>query len=319
VGAVDARPDLVERGVRAASLERRLEKLPDNHPASPRYGRDNRGDVPPLTDAEHAEHVAEVRTRLDQARAAGLATDVQHTIDPGREVWSKQRRVVHDEIINDLYAAARDVPCERRAVLAGGLPGSGKTTVLHEHASIELSRYLMINPDDVKVEMARRGLVPAVENLSPMEASDLVHEESSHLAKRLAYRAQLDGKNVIWDVTMSSYTSAEARVDSLHEAGYEEIMGVFVDIPVEVSARRADLRHREDHDKFRAGQGLGGRCIPDAAITSHADAEWGSANRKHFEQLKSRLDRWRLYDNSVDGRAPLLTAASAEDDQERPK
>ena len=33
-----------------------------------------------------------------------------------------------------------------------------------------------------------------------MEASYLAHEESSHVAKRLARRAQADGKNVIWDI-----------------------------------------------------------------------------------------------------------------------
>ena len=42
-----------------------------------------------------------------------------------------------------------------------------------------MSQYLMINPDDIKEEMARRGMVPEIEGLSPMEASDLVHEESS--------------------------------------------------------------------------------------------------------------------------------------------
>ena len=51
--------------------------------------------------------------------------------------------------------------------------------------------------------MARRGMIPEVEGLSPMEASDLVHEESSYLARQLALRAQADGKNLIWDITMS--------------------------------------------------------------------------------------------------------------------
>ena len=37
-----------------------------------------------------------------------------------------------------------------------------------------------------------------------MEASELVHEESSYLANQLALRAQSDGKNLIWDITMSS-------------------------------------------------------------------------------------------------------------------
>ena len=173
----------------------------------------------------------------------------------------------------------------------------------------------MINPDDVKEEMARRGLVPEVDGLSPMEASDLVHEESSHIAKRLAYRAQSDGKNVIWDVTMSSLASTERRVDALRGAGYGEITGVFVDISVEVSARRADSRHRGDHDQYRAGLGLGGRHILESAIVEHADALWGSRNRRHFEQLKAQLDVWKLFDNSVDGKPASLVDAGTRDEE----
>ena len=310
MGAVDARPDLVERGVGAASLEQRLEKLSDNHPASPRYGRDNRGDVRPLTDAEHAEHVAEVRTRLDEARKAGLATDVQHTIDDWTEIWSDEREEIHYAIIEDLYERYASVPCEGKAILAGGLPGSGKTTVLKEHSGIELSQYMMINPDDIKLELARRGLVPTVDGLTPMEASDLVHEESSYLAKRLANRAEAEGKNVIWDITMSRTTSAIDRVDSLRAAGYKQVDAVFIDIPIEVSARRADNRHREDHELYRTGHGLGGRFIPAESIAGFSDPDWGSQNRRNFEELKTRFDTWRRFDNSVDGRAPILVEES---------
>ena len=35
----------------------------------------------------------------------------------------------------------------------------------------------------------RRGLVPQVEGVSPMEAAPLIHEESSHIANLLAKRA----------------------------------------------------------------------------------------------------------------------------------
>ncbi len=52
----------------------------------------------------------------------------------------------------------------------------------------------MINPDDIKEEMAKRGMIPEVGGLSPMEASDLVHEESSDVAKRLAVRACAAGR-----------------------------------------------------------------------------------------------------------------------------
>ena len=75
------------------------------------------------------------------------------------------------------------------AVVAGGLGGAGKTTVLGDHEGIDPTKYLTINPDDLKEELAQRGMIPKVDGLSPMEASDLVHEESSYLARQLALRA----------------------------------------------------------------------------------------------------------------------------------
>jgi predicted kinase len=192
--------------------------------------------------------------------------------------------------------------------MAGGLGGAGKTTVLESYAGIDRSQYLTINPDEIKEEMADRGLIPPVEGLSPMEASDLVHEESSYIAKRLARRAMDDGKNVIWDITMASKDSTEERLAALDHAGYVTT-GVFVDIPVEVSVQRADARHRDGHEKYRNGRGLGGRYVPPEVILTQADPDLGSKNRRTFESIKARLDNWVMYDNSVDGRAPVLLAS----------
>jgi predicted kinase len=295
-------------GTVARRLEQRLERLAAGHPSSPDYA-DRRGptdQVCPLTDAEHAEHVAEVEVRLEDARAAGFETHIQYTIDQEHEVWSDERDADHGAIVEDLYARSFAVPCEGKAILAGGLPGAGKTTVLTEFAHIDLSQYLMINPDVIKEEMARRGLVPTIAGLSPMEASDLVHEEASHVAKRLANRAEAGSRNVIWDFTMSKTSSIAERVSSLREAGYVRVEGVFVDIPVDVSVRRADARHREGHDEFRAGLGFGGRHIAEATIRNNADADWGSGNRKNFEELKSGFDGWARYDNSAEDDAPVL-------------
>jgi predicted kinase len=308
---VDLRGDSGPRG-----LEQRLERLAAGHPSHPRYAGDgtagraaDRGR--PLTDAEHAEHVAEVQVRLAAAHAAGLETDIQFTLDEDREMWTDERDAAHGALVDDLYARAASVPCEGKAIVAGGLPGAGKTTVLSEIAGIAGSQYMMINPDIIKEEMARRGLIPEVACLSPMEASDLVHEEASHVAKRLANRAEADGKNVIWDITMSKTSSIAGRIESLRAAGYTRVEGVFVDIPVEVSAGRADARHRDGHDEYRAGHGSGGRYIAEATITKHADSEWGSGNRKNFEDLKAEFDGWSRYDNSVDGRDPVLVESLA--------
>ena len=274
-------------------------------------------DIRPLTDAEHAEHVADVRHRLADARAAGLETDRLYTIDSGREVWTDERDSAHQEIIDYLYAAASEVPCEGKAILAGGLPGAGKTTVLREHAGIDLSSYLMINPDDIKEEMARRGLIPEIPGLSPMESAGLVHEEASHIAKRLARRAEGEGRNVIWDVTLSKPDSAEKRVNSLHSRGYTQVDGVFIDIPTELSVKRADARYRAEHDLYRADGGQGGRFMSSEIICAQADQVWGSRNRANFEAVKDQFDSWSLFDNSVEGGAARLMASGCRDRHDR--
>jgi predicted kinase len=330
-GADDSRPGSVQE------LRHRLDNLREGHPSSP-YNEDGTRkpaafrlrDIelpepsdpdrsapdrpPPLTDAEHADHVQEVRGCLDKARSDGLATDQMYTIDRAREQWEPGRNRIHGQIVRDLYDQASDVPNDRMAIVAGGLPGSGKTTTLEQHAGIDRSQYLTINPDSIKEEMARRGLVPDVPGLSPMEASDLVHEESSHVAKRLALRAQADGKNIIWDITMRSYSSTEGRIHDLRMAGYTRIDGIFVDIPIDTSITRADARHREGHDDYLAGKGLGGRFVPEEVIKEQADPEWGSINRKTFEEVKRQLDSWSTYDNSVDGRGPVLADAPKQEE-----
>jgi predicted kinase len=312
------REALPERTGDRGELAQRLARLPPGHPSSPVEADGTpRPPEPGLgwrewSDAEHAEHVGEVAALLDKARAEGLATDQQHTIDPAREVWSEQRDALHDSIIEDFYTGASGVPCDRRAIIAGGLPGAGKSTVLENYAGIDRSQYLTINPDDIKEEMARRDMIPPVSGLSPMEASDLVHEESSHVAKRLARRAQADGKNVIWDVTMSSQVSTQWRIDGLRAAGYTRVEGIFVDIPVETSATRAESRHREGQEAYREGNGHGGRFISAEMIRTQADPEWGSRNRKTFEEVKHHFDHWRRFDNS--GPTPVMIEAGRRDE-----
>ncbi len=264
-----------------------------------------------LTDKEWAEHLTEVRDGLGQARRGGLISTHLHTINGSREVWTDERDRLHDSILEDLYAKASDVPCDFKSIIAGGLGGAGKTTVLTQQAGIDLSQYMMINPDLIKGEMARRGMIPEIDGLSPMEASELVHEESSYLANQLALRAEAAGKNIIWDITMSRQDSTAKRINELSTAGYTRIDGLFVDIPVETSLRRVESRHREGHEKYLAGEGLGGRCVPSEIIETQRDPDWGSKNRKAFDHVKARFNDWSIYDNSAGGRRAVLIESSS--------
>ncbi|HEY1643339.1 MAG TPA: zeta toxin family protein [Streptosporangiaceae bacterium] len=325
-------------------LRRRLDNLPPGHPSSPREtdgtprdptprlrDLDNLADaevdsgsepgdsasrpadkISPLSDAEWADHRVDVRTRVEKAQVDGLATNQQYTVDGKGQIWTVERATLHDAIINTLLAESSGVPCDHLAVIAGGLGGAGKSTVLDKHAGFDESQYLKINPDKIKEELAHRGAVPQIEGLTPMEASGLVHEEASYIAKQLAMRAQADGRNIIWDITMSKRESAEQRIDELRANGYHRIEGVFVDIPIDVSIERAESRHRQDHEKYRAGEGLGGRLVPEEVTRAQADDTWGSQNRRAFEEVKQRFDSWVVYDNSVNHRDPLLVATSNE-------
>ncbi len=327
------RPAVADRS--ADSLRQRLDHLPPGHPSSPHDADgshreptrrlrdpDTRGDATVPTDQsllpsdiEWSEHQAEVRSSLATADYSGLQTDHGLTTDKDRKIWTAERNRAQGELVAEMYEQAKNVPCEGLGIIAGGLPGAGKSTILSKQAGIDLSKYLTINPDDIKEKMAKRDMIPHVEGLSPMEATHLAHEEASFIAKRLALRAVAERKNVIWDITMSSRESTEKRIAQLHEAGYS-VEGIFVDIPPEVSISRTEARHREDHEKYRAGIGLGGRYIPPEVIQAQADPEWGSKNRKAFEGVSHLLQGWRRYDNSVDGRSAELMATTLGNDQD---
>lgn len=265
----------------------------------------------PLSDAEYERHVAQLSGRLSAARKAGKATDVAHTLGGDGVTYTPERARLHKEIVDDLYARAADAPNDGKAVLAGGLGGAGKSTVLSKHAGIDSSQYVTINPDDVKEEMAKRGMIPHVDGVSPMETADLIHEESGTIANMLAARALADRKNIIFDATMSRRASIEKRIAALHAAGYRDIEGVFVDIPVEASVQRALSRHRRGLEKYRAGQGHGGRYVPPEIIRANSHSTASSANRVVFEELKPHMTRWRIYDNSVVGGTPRLIGSGS--------
>jgi len=260
----------------------------------------------PMSDTEFEARTARVGEVIGNARKT-LATEHTHTTPSG--AWKPERDRIHRQIADELYAKAAHVPNDRRAVVAGGLGGAGKTTVLTKHAGIDPSEYLTLNPDDVKEVMAAKGLIPDVPghpDLSPMERAALVHEESSRITSLMADRALREGKNMMWDITMSSESSVTKRIAALKASGYKEVRGVFVDIPVEVSVERAMSRYRRGADQHLAGKGPGGRYVPPAIIRAQRTSSGETINRGVFDKIKGSFSDWSMYDNSVTGRDPQL-------------
>jgi hypothetical protein len=256
-----------------------------------------------LSPAYYDARAAKIEDKIGEALKSGQSTDVKYGVDVDKGVWDADRARIHKEIVNDLYERkGRNVPNEGKAVIAGGLGGAGKSTVLKGPAKLDTRKYLTLNPDDVKEEMAARGLIPKIPDLSPMEVSALAHEESSHITNLLAKRAYAERKNVIWDITMASKGSVQRRINELRQSGYDDLSAVFVDIPVETSVERALARWRRGVDEYNGDKGYGGRYVPPSIIRKNVSNTRSSANREVFDDLRFQFDTWSLYDNS--GTAP---------------
>lgn len=260
---------------------------------------------PGMTDAQFKQRASLVEQVIGQHMKTH-ATEKIHADENGH--WSDERNRLHHEIANHLYEKhGANVPNNAEAVIAGGLGGAGKSTVLGKHLGIEKGHHLTLNPDDVKEEMARRNLVPEVPghpHLSPMERAALVHEESSRITGLMADRAYKEKKNVMWDITMSSHKSVQKRLDDLKKHGYKDPHGVFVHIPAEKSVQRAMDRYRRGVDQFHNGEGHGGRFVPPKIIMAQKTSGGSTINRETFHKLRGQFGRASVYDNSVDGRAP---------------
>lgn len=264
-----------------------------------------------MTDSEFRARQERVERAITENYDA-LATERTHRSPDG--VWRADRDAIHREIAESLYrdAVKRGVPADGTALVLGGLGGSGKSTVVGQHLGINPEQFVTLNPDEAKVELARRDLVPEIPghpDLSPMERSALVHVESQRITALLADMAYRDRRNVIWDATMGSESWAKTQVRRLRdEFGYGDVSAVFVDVPVEVSVQRALERYRRGQDEFAAGAGLGGRYVQPSYIEGRRSPRGGTLNREIFDEVRDLFDSWSLFDNSRSGQTPRLLA-----------
>lgn len=258
-----------------------------------------RGIVASMTD--HALHLR-AQHAVDTARGLPDTRELHRPGGPDAP-WAPERAAMHDRILRRVYDRYADIPAERKAVIAGGLPGAGKTSVLSGQG---LLHYMPVNPDDMKDELIAEHAVPEHPELSPMELNPAFHIESAYLADRLLEMALANGRNVVIDATMGNPEAPRARLRRLADAGYR-VRGVFVDVPVETSQTRVAARYLEGMRAWARGQGHGGRPIP-ADIIERSRGEGGrTVNRQVFEQLASEgaFDAgWEIFDNS--GAEPRL-------------
>ncbi len=182
--------------------------------------------------------------------------------------WTGERNRQQGRLVAEMYQAAAGVPCERSAVIAGGLPGADKSAAL-DRSGVDRSQYLTVSIDAVLDRMAAAELIGESDGLSPLARAGLVHAEAQYLAKRVGLRALMDGRNLILDISLASWRAAEAWTYALRFADYA-VTAAFADIAVDEAVRRSGEAHRRGEEEFRRGHGHGGRDIPAAAIRALA-------------------------------------------------
>lgn len=257
------------------------------------------------------KYVDEKLTAWRKEGPGKLDTEIMYRQPNGE--WKPERLAQQEQLLEDIwYAHAQQVPNQGRAIFSGGLGGAGKGVALRD-AGIDTDadwehpgknhEFLTINPDVIKAMMAQRGMLPldADPNLTPMELSPLAHEEASEMAERLAKRAYMERKNVIWDFTMASEKSVVAkRLVPMRAAGYKNVTAVFVDTTFENSRAQADKRWQRGMNDFIGGKGDGGRFLPSGASLENQATDgsgYNSKNREVFEAVKHHFDGYLVKQN----------------------
>lgn len=269
------------------------------------------GTYQPLTDEQFAHHIQQLEEHVADALSRGLATDQQYALDKHGTVWTPDRSAQHRDIIKDFLDKTVDVPSQRQAIMLGGLSGAGKSTLLKNHEGIDPKDYAVVNTDHFKEELARRGMVPEVPGLSPLEASALVHNESAYLHDVVAAELQRRGKNIVFDGTMRHPDITRDRVEQLKKRGYN-VGAMFVDTTLRQSLQGVESRYRRGLEEYRAGRNpLGGRHVPRSVVMSSEASPGRSQPRDTFERLKSQFTWWERHDASS-GRPRLAERSTAQ-------
>ena len=222
-----------------------------------------------------------VEKRVEYARTVEKLDSKSLYYDEAIEDYSSERKALHNRLLREVLDKYKDVPCEAKVFMSGGISGAGKTTILSK-MGIDFQNYATVSSDDFKELLAREGAIPHVEGLTPMEASSLVHEESSHLADRLLLNLANQRKNLIYDFTMKSESTTMTRIGMLNNFGYqnEDIRIVFVDVPLSVSKSRAKTRYMVGLNNFD----LGGRWVP-SFVADKQKAKTNKFNTANAETL----------------------------------
>ena len=171
--------------------------------------------------------------------------------------WTKERQALHEEIIAKFFKDKTPVE-HPTSYLMGGGPASGKTTMLRSGSVRVPENHVLAAGDDIKellpeyIEGVKRGDV---------NASQIVHEESSYLSKIIASRAAEQNYNVLMDGTGDSgIDSLKKKVDSMRP-NRQPVIGIYATVDIDTAKYRAIERAKKT-----------GRWMPESVLVENHKA-----------------------------------------------
>ena len=299
------------------------------------------GQGTPISDADFAEHKKYLAAVNDAGLGQGLSMDA--ALKDSYGMWSEEAHLLFEDLVNQAFLAKtanQTKPKNRRAIMSGGLPGSGKSSTLKQMGKARMFHpedWIITNPDDFKDALVESGHYPQIAGLSPAETSSFTHEASSEMNHMLEQLLLSEGYNVIFDITMGGTHTrdrddedaawVQRLVQDLKTRHNYAVDGLFVDVLPNTSRSRVDERHQQGLDALRTGEGgedrqfqikYGGRTVPDSVIAENElkagdpNAEnHNSQNSVNFDRLKDSFDRWAVWNNNADGVPPQFVAGTA--------
>ena len=232
-----------------------------------------------------------------------LSPDEKSLSPAGKAIYAKLRA----KYLDDVQMCPIGTPT---VYFTGGLPGSGKSSVL-DYLWKESKDFVLVDPDSIK-----KDIVEDLAMLNPALRSEMaadpqwgtsVHWPSSLMAKELMDEALGSGKDIVFDSSMSTPDQDKYRkfaADSRRN-GYH-VKGLICNVGVEKSIERAEKRAKKpvslplpDGDKLL----LPGRMVQADYIRECQ----GRLQQNMGAYLAEGLfDGVNVFDNNQDGQMPRL-------------
>lgn len=212
--------------------------------------------------------------------------------DPYRRIYSPERTIEHDRIVNDpRYSRPESFVKEGEnpeIYIVVGPPGAGKNTMIKNYFQEFSNRAIEVDNDDIK------EMLPGFDRVLAKN----FHAESDYLQQRIIKNALDNRQNIILPI-IGKGTDKLKELISLFKDDKYKIKLINVDLPVLKSADRATERFIEQKGRF---------VSPKYVID-----EVGLKPSKNYDKFKQEVDSYVRFTNDVQrGQKPILIETSEE-------